>query len=87
MQETPGIRAPPRIKRNQNRRPNQFPGNTAYNSNISDQRAPMKWNTPSNSHSDYNYHPPLSSLSSFMTHDGVTFEAKKNQNFQKAWTE
>ncbi len=42
MQETPGIRAPPRIKRNQNRRPNQFPGNTAYNSNISDQRAPMK---------------------------------------------
>ncbi len=75
---------PPRVKRNQNRRPNQFPWNNAYNSNIGDQRVPMNGNTHSNSHSDYNCHPPLSSLSSFVTHDCVTFKAKRNQNFQKA---
>ncbi len=41
----------------------------------------MNGNTRSNGYSDYNYHPPLSSLSSFVTHDDVTFEAKRNQNF------
>ncbi len=38
-------------------------------------------------HSSYkNSSSPLSELSSFVTHDGVTFDAKRNQGFLNACT-
>ncbi len=73
---------PPRFKRNPNRRQNQLPANNAYNSNIGNQRTPTNGNMRNNGQSDYNLHPPLSSISSFVTHDGVTFDVRRNQNFQ-----
>ncbi len=42
--------------------------------------------TFNNGRTNYNSTSSLSALSSFVTHDDVTFDAKRNQGFLNAWT-